>query len=94
MINYKFDYSNIKTDIEKFSDYVICIDKAGLDFINSISYGWGIDNVFMDNATGNLVYLKLMEIEFEYRYELTKRTLKEGGGKIDVDTVLRIWVRS
>ena len=79
-----FDYSNIEDDIEKFSDYAICIDKAGPDFIGNISYGRGIENVFMDIATRNPVYLKLMEIEFEYRYELTRLTLEAGKGKIDI----------
>lgn len=78
------DYSNIKRDCAKFSDYVICIDKAGPDFINNISFCRGIDNVFMDIATKNSVYLKLMEIEFQYRYEITERTLKAAQGLVDV----------
>ncbi len=78
------DYSNIETDIEKFPDHVICIDKAGPDFIGSIAYGRGMDNVFLDIAIKNPVYLKLMEIQFEYRYELTRQTLEAGKGKIDV----------
>ncbi len=78
------DYSNIETDIEKFPDHVICIDKAGPDLIGSIAYGRGMDNVFLDIATKNPVYLKLVEIQFEYRYELTKLTLEAGKGKIDV----------
>ena len=79
-----FDYSKIEAEIEEFSDYVICIDKAGPSFIGNISYGRGLDNVFMDIATKNPVYIKLMEIAFEYRYELTRRTLEAGKGKIDV----------
>ena len=31
-----FDYSNIKEDAKKFSDYIICIHKAGPDFIGNI----------------------------------------------------------
>jgi len=79
-----FDYSSVENDCDKLSDYVICIDKAGPDFIANISNVRGLDNVFMDIATKNPVYLKLMEIEFEYRYELTRRTLEAGKGKIDV----------
>lgn len=79
-----FDYSSIQGDCNKLSDYVICIDKAGPDFIGNISFSRGIDNVFMDIATNNPVYRKLMDIEFEYRYELTRRTLEAANGFIDV----------
>lgn len=78
------DYSDIKKDCEKFSDYAICIDKAGPDFINNIAFGRGIDNVFMDIATKNPVYLKLMEIEFQYRYGMTEQTLKAARGLVDI----------
>ncbi|MBM3713291.1 MAG: hypothetical protein FJW56_07635, partial [Actinobacteria bacterium] len=78
------DYSDIKQQCANFSDYVVCVDKAGPDFIAFISNARGIDNVFMDIATKNPVYLKLMEIEFKYRYEITENTLKAAEGLIDV----------
>ena len=38
----------------------------------------------MDIATKNPVYLKLMELEFKFRYENTENTLKAAEGLVDV----------
>ena len=79
-----FDYSSIKRQCENLSNYAICIDKAGPDFINNIAYGMGVENVLLSLGTKDPVYLKLMEILFDYRFTLIENCLKAAEGLIDI----------
>jgi uroporphyrinogen decarboxylase len=80
-----FDTSNIKADIEKNKEYVVCIGSAGVpDFMNGIARCRGVERVLLDVAAENPVYLALMEQRFEFHYELYRRVLEAGEGAIDV----------
>lgn len=79
------DYTNFKKACEKFSGYAIVTGSPGiLDFINGISHSRGLEQVFMDIALEDPVYLKLMEKKFEYHYEMTRRTLEAAEGLVTI----------
>lgn len=73
-----FDYSQIKEECEKYKDYVIVIESSGTgDFINGIAFSRGVEQVLVDIALEDQVYLYLIEKRFEYFYEKIRRTLKQ-----------------
>jgi len=78
------DYSSIKSQCQNFSQYAVCIDKAGPDFINNIAFGMGVDNVLLSIGTKDPVFLELMEILFNYRFEMVENCLKAAEGLIDI----------
>jgi uroporphyrinogen decarboxylase len=80
-----FDYSDIKALCEKYKDYVIWIGGGGVpDFMNGIARCRGVEQVLLDIALENPVYLALVEQRHNFYYEMCKRTLEAGEGKIDV----------
>lgn len=80
-----FDYSNIKEDCEKYKDYVVYTGDGGVpDFMNGIARCRGVEQVLFDIALEDPVYIALMEQRFNFQYEMYKRVLEAGQGKIDV----------
>ena len=80
-----YDYSNIAAACEASKDYaVIAMASNSPDFINGIARCRGVEQVLMDIATEDPVYLALVEQRFEFYFEVYKRTLEAGGGKIDI----------
>jgi uroporphyrinogen decarboxylase len=80
-----FDYSGIKEQCAALHDeYAVCFGGAGdLDFINSISRARGMEEVMIDMALDNEVFIELMEARFDFYYEMHRRTLEAAGGLID-----------
>lgn len=80
-----FDYNNIKVEAVKLSNYVVCTGGAGVpDFMNGIARCRGVQRILYDVAEENPVYLALMDQRFEFHYEMYRRALEAGAGKIDV----------
>ena len=80
-----FDYSDIEKQCLRYGDYVVYIGGADIpDFLNGIARCRGVENVLIDVATENPVYLKLVEQRYEFYYGYLEKTLKEAKGKIDV----------
>ena len=80
-----YDYSHVKAETEKLSPYVVCTGGAGVpDFMNGIARCRGVGRVLYDVAEENPVYLALMAQRFEFHYEMYRRVLEAGEGKIDV----------
>jgi len=80
-----FDYSKIKEECLKYKDYAVCIGNAGTpDFMNGIARCRGVEQVLLDIALEDPVYLALMEQRQEFQYEMMRRTLEAGEGLIDV----------
>lgn len=80
-----FDYSKIKADCEKYKGYVVYTGGAGIpDFMNGIARCRGVEQVLIDVATEDPVYLMLMEKRFEFMYEKYRRILEAGSGMVDV----------
>jgi len=53
------------------------------DFINNVAYGRGVEQVFIDIALENPVYLYLVEKRHRFYLEVIERTLKAAEGMID-----------
>lgn len=80
-----YDYSKVQEMCEKYKDYAITTGGAGVpDFINGIARCRGVEQVLIDIALEDPVYLELMEKFHIFWYEVMERILKAGGGLIDV----------
>jgi len=81
-----FDYSKIKERCEAIHDqFAICFGTAGdLDFINSIARARGVEQVLVDLATEDPVYLEIMEARFEFYYQMHEQALQAAEGLIDI----------
>lgn len=80
-----FDYSDIKEQCEGYAEHVILTESSGTaDFINGIAFSRGVEQVFVDIALEEPVYLYLVEKRFAFFYEKIERTLKAAGGLIDL----------
>lgn len=80
-----FDFSTIKDQCEHYKNYAICYGTAGdLDFINGISRIRGMEEVLMDLATDNEVFLEIMEHRFRFYYDMHERALQAADGRIHI----------
>jgi len=80
-----YDYSKIKEMCEKHKDYAIIAGGAEVpDFMNGIARCRGVEQVLVDIALEDPVYLAIMEKFHVFWYEMMERILKAGEGKIDV----------
>jgi uroporphyrinogen decarboxylase len=53
------------------------------DFINSVAYGRGVEQVLIDIAQEDAVYLYIVEKRHRFYMEVIERTLEAAGGRID-----------
>jgi uroporphyrinogen decarboxylase len=80
-----FDYSTIKAACEQYKDYVVYTGNAGVpDFINGTARCRGVEQVLLDIAVKDPVYLALIEQRFEFYYEVYRRVLEAGEGLVNV----------
>ncbi|MFO7636620.1 MAG: uroporphyrinogen decarboxylase family protein [Clostridia bacterium] len=80
-----YDYSSVEEDCDRLSSYAIAIEGAGTpDFMNGIARYRGVEQVMLDVATQDPVYLELVEKRFSFLHEKSRRTLEAGRGKIDI----------
>lgn len=81
-----FDYSTIKRQcLALHNEYAVCFGTPGdLDFINGISRCRGMEQVLLDLALGNPVYLEIMNARFQFYYDQHERALQAGEGLIDI----------
>jgi len=80
-----FDTTQIAAEAEKFGEYVVCTAGAGVpDFMNGIARCRGVEQGLLDIGENNPVYQALVAQRFEFFYELYRRVLEAGQGKIDV----------
>ncbi|UCD30192.1 MAG: hypothetical protein JSV03_06915 [Planctomycetota bacterium] len=81
-----FDYSKIKRRCRAIHDqYAVCFGTAGdMDFINSIARARGCEQVLLDLATEDPVYLEIMDARFEFYYQMHERALQAADGLIDI----------
>jgi uroporphyrinogen decarboxylase len=81
-----FDYSTIKQQAQRLRDagFAVCCGTAGdMDFINSISRARGMEQVMMDLAEENEVFLAIMEARFRFFFGVHERILEAAGGLVD-----------
>jgi uroporphyrinogen decarboxylase len=80
-----FDYSTIRDQCLKLRDeFAVCFGGPGdMDFINSISRARGMEEVLMDMADDNEVFVEILEHRFRFYYEMHRNALEEAKGLID-----------
>lgn len=80
-----YDYSTIKDQIASKKNYAIQIEGAGTpDFMNGIARYRGVEQVLLDIAYEDEVYIELVNRRFDFLYEKSKRQLIAGEGGIDI----------
>ncbi|MHB1653861.1 MAG: uroporphyrinogen decarboxylase family protein [Desulfitobacteriaceae bacterium] len=80
-----FDYSTIVEQCKKYSDFAIVFGSAGhMDLINGVARCRGVEQVLIDIALEDPVYLELINRRFEFYYEMHKRVLEAAHGCIDI----------
>lgn len=81
-----FDYTTIRAQCEALRGrFAVCGGTPGdLDFINGISRARGMEEVMMDLATDNEVYLAIMEARFQFYYQMHERMLQAADGLVDI----------
>jgi len=79
-----FDYGAIGAMCAKYPDLAVAAGSFGVqDFINGVAFGRGVEQVLLDIATKDAIYLYLVEKRHWFYMEYIERTLKAGKGKID-----------
>ncbi|MFB3906703.1 MAG: uroporphyrinogen decarboxylase family protein [Acidobacteriota bacterium] len=81
-----FDYYTVGRQARRLHEagFAVCCGTAGdMDFINGISRARGMEEVMIDLATDNPVYLAIMEHRFNFYYRMHERILEEAGGLVD-----------
>jgi uroporphyrinogen decarboxylase len=80
-----FDYSTIKAQCQRWSDHARVHGRAGvIDLINGVSQCRGMEEVLIGIATEDPVLLALMDLKFNFHYEMVERVLQAADGLIDV----------
>jgi uroporphyrinogen decarboxylase len=82
-----FDYSTIRQQAEAIRDqgFAICLGTCGdMDFMNGIARARGPEQVLIDLAEDNPVYLAIMQARFEFHYGVHERVLQATGGLADI----------
>ena len=80
-----YDYDSVPALCKMHKDYALTAGDPGcLDFINGIAFGRGVEQVLLDIAQEDPVYMYLIKKRFEFFYEHTKRILEKAQGAIDM----------
>jgi len=79
-----FDYSGVRAMCEKYKDYARIAGHCEFDFINSVSFVRGFEQVLMDIAERNPVYIELVRIRFERIYKYLENTLRAAESGVDI----------
>ena len=79
-----FDYEAVRLMCERSDDLGLATGGFVVqDFINSVASGRGVEQVLIDIAMQDPVYLYLVEKRHQFYPELVERTLKAAAGRID-----------
>ena len=80
-----YDYDAIGDLCAKYPDLAIGAGRFRVqDFINGVAHGRGVEQVLMDIATEDPVYLYLVERRHQFYLQYIERILAAAGGRIDL----------
>ncbi|HBG26212.1 MAG: hypothetical protein A2Y10_08940 [Planctomycetes bacterium GWF2_41_51] len=80
-----YDYVAIPALCEQYPDHAIATGSFGVqDFINQVAYGRGVEQVLIDIATENPVYMFIVQKRRKFFFEHIERILKAAKGRIDL----------
>ena len=79
-----FEYDSISAQCDRYPDKAVFTGGFSVqDFINGVAFGRGVEQVLLDIALEDPVYLHIVEKRHRFYMEYVERTLRAGGGKID-----------
>jgi uroporphyrinogen decarboxylase len=79
------DYATIGEQCRRVRNYAItCMGAGTPDIVNGVSRGRGMERVLMDIVTRDEVGLAVIDKRVDFGYEVARRTLEAGKGKIDI----------
>jgi uroporphyrinogen decarboxylase len=79
-----YDYDAMTLLCEKYPDHAVAIGHFGVqDFINGVAFGRGVEQVLMDIALEDPVYLYIVEKRHRFFMEYIDRSLRAAKGRID-----------
>jgi len=80
-----FDYDAIPALCAKYPDKAICAGSFGVqDFINGVAFGRGVEQVLLDIASQDPVYLYIVERRHRFYLQYIERILAAAQGRIDL----------
>jgi len=80
-----FDTSQVEAQCDALGDYaIVCGGPGTPDILNGVSRGRGMEQVVIDIATRDPVGLAIIDQRCAITYEVMRRTLAAGRGKIDI----------
>lgn len=80
-----YDYSAIPALCEQYPDFCIATGSFSIqDFINGVAFGRGVEQVLLDIALEDPVYLSIVEKRHRFYMEMVQRTLEAAQGRIDL----------
>ena len=80
-----FDYDVIPHICTQYPDMAIGVGDFGTqDFINGIAFGRGVEQVLIDIAMEDPVYMRIVEIRHKFFMEQIERCLVAGKGRVDI----------
>jgi len=80
-----YDYSVVEVACDHYADYAVCAGDAGRpDILNGVSRGRGMEQVMIDIMIEDPVGVAIIDRRCDFYYEVSRRTLEAGRGKIDI----------
>jgi uroporphyrinogen decarboxylase len=80
-----FDYSALPSLCAKYSDHAIAVGGTHVqDFINGVAFGRGVEQVLLDIAMEDPVYLAILERRHRFYLAFVERTLEAAKGRVDL----------
>jgi len=80
-----YGYSVIPERCRVVENYAVCAGDAGMpDILNGISLGRGMEQVILDIASRDEVGLAIIDKRVDFYYEVIRRCLEAGNGRIDI----------
>jgi len=79
-----YDYDAVPALCERYPDMAIGTGSFGIqDFINGVAFGRGVEQVLLDIALEDPVYLYIVEKRHQFFMQVIERTLAAANGRID-----------
>ena len=79
-----YDYASVAEQCREYDDYALQLGYCEGDFINGLSGLRGQEQVLMDIASTEPVFVELVERRFQVVLEHLRRGIESGGGRIDI----------
>jgi uroporphyrinogen decarboxylase len=80
-----FDFKSLHEQCQQYKDFAIVFGSPGnMDLINGIAYGRGVEQVMLDIAEEDEIYLACMNKRFEFNLAYSEKALITCNGQIDI----------